>query len=406
MNINKTDTLKKVSLNERLKLSSYISKIDSVAKSEAGETLGSVVSLVASSHTPVFIFTKENEFLGMISPYQVLSLDKDPYTTHVSSIVVNPPYITLNTALYDVAAYMLESRVYVLPIFTEEKQLSGAIHIKQIFQEILKDKELLDYISSIITSHDPVVAHSNSLVGDIYTLMHKKGVSRVVLVDDEGNLDGIVSRNDLLKAFMQPAPKERFGKNGVRPTDRAFDVEKEYRKDTPIKNFSTNIVHSIPVDTAQEEVIKKLLLSEHNCIVLVNKSNKPVGFISVRDILLGFDSLRPEEMVNIIVSNPSTNVSEIELAKAKELLLKFGQKMKKRIAIEKIEVNFEEPKYPTGGTSIFNTSIMISPVAGAKIISKTKNSDFISSIRSATSQIEKEQRRSGITWAQSKHTQR
>jgi len=406
MDKNRTDRLKKDSINDRFKLSSYISPVDSVVRSDDGETLGTVLSLVVSTHTPIFIFSKNDEFLGLISPHQALYSRKHPYTTLVSSIAVKPPYITIKTPLYEVASHMLENRVYTLPLFDDDKQLMGAVHIRQVFQGLLKDKDLLKYISFITKPHTPITAINNFSVGDIYDLMHEKEVSRIVLVDDNGNLDSIVSRNDLLKAFMKPTEKQRFGKNGFQPTDRAFDEEKKYRKDSPIKKYATSDVNSLLNDAGEEEIIKKLLSTQHNSIVLVDKNNKPVGFLSMHDILAGLASLRPENKINLIISNPSSNVTDSDLMKAKELLSKFGEKMVKRVAIEKIEVHFEEPKYPTGGTSIYNTTIIITPVAGAKIISKTKNRDFMSSIRSATAQIEKEQRRSSITKAESKHTQK
>ncbi|CAN5278012.1 hypothetical protein BH10PAT1_BH10PAT1_7140 [soil metagenome] len=398
--------LKKDSVNDRFKLSSYISSVDSVVKSGTEETLGSVLSLVASSHIPVFIFTKEDEFFGLISPYQALYSGKHQYTAHVSSLVVKPQYITLKTPLYDVASYMLESRIYVLPLFSEDRKLTGTIHIKQVIKGILKDKDLLKYIASTIKSHAPITAKSDSSVGDIYAKMQEKEVSRVILVNNNGNLDGIVSRNGLLKAFTKPTEKQRFGKNGSQPTNRAFDEEKKYRKNSPVKNYATDMVNSLPSGTSQEEIINKLLSTQHNSVVLTDKNNKPVGFLSMHDILVGLASLRPEPTVNLIISRPSTNVTEGDFTKAKELLSKFGQKMNKRIAIDKIEVHFEEPKFPTGGTSIYNTTIIITPIAGTKIISKTKNKNFLESIYSAIAQIEKEQRRSGITRSESKHTQK
>lgn len=164
------------------------------------------------------------------------------------------------------------------------------------------------------------------------------------------------------------------------------------------------MVNFLPDDVTQEKIIKKLLSTQHNSIVLIDKNNKPVGFLSMHDILVGLASLRPEETINLIMAKPTNNVSEHDVKEAEEILTRFGQKMNRRIAIDKIEVTFEEPKTSTGGRVLFNTSLFISPVVGAKIISKTKSRSFIDGVHSAIAQIEKQQRRSGISKADTQHT--
>jgi len=299
---------------------------------------------------------------------------------------------------------MLEARVYILPLFDENKQIVGVIDSKDIFQNLIQDKDLLTFISSTVKAHTPITANGNSSVGDIFQTMRDKNVSRVVLIDDNGVLSGIVSRKDLHNALMKPTDKQRFGKNATAQTDRAFDTEKESRGDDPIEKYATSNVHTLRSDTKQEEIIKQLITSEHNSIVLIEKYQKPVGFLSMRDVLAGLESLRPEATINIIMTKPTRNVSEDDVKEAEEVLLIFGKKMNKRIAIDKIEVTFDEPKSPSEESILFNTTLIVSPIAGLKIVSQTKNSSFIDGIHSAIAQIEKQERRSGLSREDTRHT--
>ncbi|NCS32680.1 CBS domain-containing protein, partial [bacterium] len=168
--------------------------------------------------------------------------------------------------------------------------------------------------------------------------------------------------------------------------------------------YATSNVHTLRSDTNQEEIIKQLIESEHNSIVLIEKYQKPVGFLSMRDILAGLELLEPKETINIIMTKPTHNVSKDDVKEAEEILSLFGKKMNKRIAIEKIEVTFEEPKTPDENSIIFNTTLIVSPVAGLKIVSKTKNSSFIDGIHAAIAQIEKQERRSGLSREDSRLT--
>ena len=78
MNTQTNTNIEDDSAKKPFDISSYISSIDDVIKSEADDTLGSVMPLLQSSHSPLFVFTKENEFLGLISPYEALYTHRYP----------------------------------------------------------------------------------------------------------------------------------------------------------------------------------------------------------------------------------------------------------------------------------------------------------------------------------------
>jgi predicted transcriptional regulator len=397
-------TIKATALaKNRFGISSFVSSLNSVTKADADDALGSVLPQVVSSHSPLFIFSKENEFLGLVSPYQALYSRRYPHTTKVSSIASMPPYILKESQLFDVASFMLESRIYALPLFDENKKIVGVIHAEDLFKNLTNDPDLLTHMSASIKSRSPVTANNSVSVGEVFKIMKDKQVSRVILVDDRGNLSGIVSRKDLLNVFMKPTQKQRFGKNGIAQTNRAFDKEKEYRTDDPIKNYATERVFTLPHQTEQEEIIKQLLDSKHNSVVIINNSKKPVGFLSMHDVLAGLASSRPQESINLILTKPSSNVSEDDIQEVEEIMTAFGQKLNKKISIDKIEVTVEEPKTPTGGSILFNTTVIISPVAGAKMISKTNSRSYVEGIYSAIDQIKKQERRSGISKVDSQY---
>jgi len=390
--------------NNRLKITSYISPLESIIKSDSNEKLGTVLSLISSSHVPIFVFAKDTKFLGLISLYETRYIHSYPYSTKAASVVMTPPHIAEKTPLYTVATRMLETHLYTLPVFNDDKTLIGVIDGKNMLKNILQDKDLLETVISSIKPHDPHTISQNATIGEVRSLMKNKNISRVVLIDDGGKLAGIISRQDLLDSSMKPTDKQRFGKNGNPQTDRAFDREKEFRDDDSITAYATYNVHKIQFDARLETIIEKLLTSVHGSIVLTDNDQKPVGFLSLRDLLTVVSSLEPTDTIPLMMSNPSDNVSDEDLKKAEEHLGNFGRKMNKRMAIEKIEIHFEEPKYPSGGTVEFNTSLIVTPVAGSSLIAKTKRADFLDSIQAATAQIEKQERRSDVTKKESLYT--
>ena len=374
-------------------ITDLIKPLDEIARSSPDKTLGSVLSQVNSSHSAVFVFDNKNQFVGLISPQKTLYSSNYPYSTKISSILFKPPTITKNTPLYEVTKHMHATRIYSLPIFTAEGLVEGVIHAKDILNYIINIADVLQFIGSVIKPHHPITAHRNSTVKDIYHLMRGKRISRVILVDDERDLAGIVSRSDLMHAFTKPTPKRRFPKEGTYIGFYSLAGEKKFRKEESIRKYYTALVDLMPVNTQKEKIVTHLIASPHNSIVLVDRSNKPTGFLSTHDLLQAVSLLRPEEEVPLIMKNPSYSVSSNELELAKEYLTQFGKKLKKRMTIEKIEVAAEESKNPTEQTIEFNTTLIVTPTTGKSLVAVTKQRGFLDGIQEATTLIEKQRRR-------------
>ncbi len=380
----------------------YVSSLESVVRSDAQDSLGSVLSLVHSSHEAVFIFTNKNEFLGLVSPYKTLYSSNYPYTTKVSSIVFNPPTITEETPVYEVVEQMLATKIYVLPVFSKDGELQSVIYGKDILQGIMQDPGLLQFVSSNIRPRTPITAPITASVGDIFHSLKEKGVSRMIVVDAEGDLAGIVTRRDLMRSLIKPTAKMRFPNEGTYVGFYSLAGEKKFRKEESIRKYYTAFVDSLPETTPLEKIVTHLSTSRYSSIVLVDKQNKPTGFLSTRDILQAIALLRPEEEIPLIIKKPSNSVSDKELEDATEHLARFGKKLKKRMGIEKIEVASEEPKNAKGDTKAFNTTVIVTPVAGKAFVAVTKRRSFMDGIQEATALIEKQRRRSGFSKEETK----
>lgn len=379
-----------------LTIKKYISPLTSIIRGKADDTLGRVLSHVNSSHEAVFIFDNDNKFLGLISPFKTLYSSNYPYTTKVSSIIFNPPTITGETFVYQVAEYMLATRIYVLPVFNKKGELKGVISIKDILQEVVKDSSLINFISNKVKTHRPVTAPIDASVKEVFHSLKEKGVSRMVLVDAEERLAGIVTRSDLMQTLIKPTSKMRFPKEGSHAGFYSLAGEKTFRKDKPIGKYLTRLVDSLPKGVSKIEIVTHLISSSHDSVVLIDKQNKPTGFLSMRDILKAISLLRPEVYISLSIKKPSNSVNHKELEQARKYLEVFGKKLKKRIKIEKIEVSSEEPKSPEGRTKVFNITVIVTLDGGKSFVVVTKNRKYIDGIQSATKLIEKQYRRSKI----------
>ncbi|HEX5447643.1 MAG TPA: CBS domain-containing protein [Candidatus Saccharimonadales bacterium] len=385
----------RINSNYSYDISELIVPIERVPKSSPDKNLGSVLAQSDSSHAPVFIF-KDEKFLGLVSPHQTLYSGNYPYSTKVSSVLFHPPRITGKTPIHETVGHMLETKLYILPVFGDNGSPTGIIRGKGILQYAAGDPRLLRFMSRSISIRRPITAHVNSSVRDIYRILKENAISRVVLVNDANALAGIITRHDLMDAFIKPTAKRRFAPEGTVMGFYSRAGEKKYRQDQPANRYTTGMVDNLPDSTPIRKVVLRLIESPYNSIVLVDKRFRPSGFLSMHDLLQTIAQLRPEEEIPLIIKKPGGRISKKELETVKTFLTKFGRKLKERMAVEKITVSTEELKNTRGLTREYSTSLVVTPIAGEPLIAKVNDYKFLDSIQSATTLIEKQRRRTGL----------
>lgn len=385
----------RINSNYSYDISELIASLDLVPKSSPEKNLGSVLAQSDSSHSPVFIF-KGDEFLGLVSPYRTLYSGNYPYTTKVSSILLHPPRIKEKTSIHEAVGHMLATKLYTLPVFGDNGLPRGIISGKDILQYAAGDSRLLRFVSRSINIHQPITAHANSSVGEIYSLIKERDVSRIVLVDDAGALSGIVTRHDLMDAFIKPTAKRRFAPEGTAMGFHSRAGEKKYREDESAAKYAVGMVDNLPDSSPKRKIVLRLIASPYNGIVLIDKAFRPTGFLSIHDLLQTISQLRPHEEIPLVMKKPRSQVPAQELEAAENHLIQFGLKLKERMAVEKIAVSTEKLKNTLGIAREFYTTLAVTPVAGEPLIAKVSERNFLDSIQSATTLIEKQRRRTGL----------
>lgn len=372
----------------------YITSLDGIVRSTADTLLGSVLSQGGSSHEPVFVFDDADAFIGLVAPFETVFGSNHPPTTKLSSLTVMPPTITAETPVHQVAEFMLAAKVYTLPVTDADGGMVGVVRAVDILGEMKTNPALLEFVSEHIAKHDPITAPINAVVKDVFHTLKERGVSRMILTSDTGTLAGIVTRGDLLPSQLKPADRERVADEGTQAGLRSATGEKEYRLEEPVTKYATTLVDTKRADTPVPKLISHLLDSEHNNVVLVDADNKPVGFLSTRDMLLALTKLRPQTSINIMLKKPSDAVTDEELDKATQYLEQWAQKLNVRMPIQKIELTSQEPKNTAGVTKKFNVTLIVTPDGGSPLVADVKDRDYLDGIREATNRIETQQRRS------------
>jgi CBS domain-containing protein len=147
------------------------------------------------------------------------------------------------TSAIDIATELLNGRYSGIPITDDNGKVVGVVTEFDLIQYLCRGNELIHLRAEDIIQQEPITTGVNTSLFDILKLMLDNHIMRVPVTDEE-RLVGIVSRCDILKAYIKPDsltrdPEEHFGqflvKEGiVTETDVVNALNIQKKRTTPI----------------------------------------------------------------------------------------------------------------------------------------------------------------------------
>ncbi len=229
------------------------------------------------------------------APCHVLLVRPRPAVLHVRDVMVpGVSSVTPETPLAEVVELLLRRNVKAVPVVDARRQVVGTItggdllrrgdlDLRLSIQQELDAETLRDRLAALAQSRKSareVMTHPVRTVEadvDLATairLMAERRVKRLPVVDRRGQLIGIVSRADVLRAIaaLPEAPEQAED----RALGRAGTVGDAVIAEVPV----------VSPDALAEDVLVKLVESRLRRVVVVGADGRVLGLISDRDLLL------------------------------------------------------------------------------------------------------------------------
>jgi len=237
-------------------------------------TLGQVLANLSSSHDAAFIMDGD-KFLGVINPYYTQFKSNYPPKTKVANCLFHPPKLEPDTPLSDIARFMLESRIYFLPVVDNDKLL-GIATIRRLMKAISKDKSLAKKLGDLVRPKKLTTITKDTPLNKARSLLTKSKISRLPVVNDQGRLIGLITRYDLREAFISPQTSQSFlSRSG----------EKVQKSDEPINKYMIRNVFTISPSKNGHNIVSTMLDQNIGSVILVNHKYQPTGIVTYRDVL-------------------------------------------------------------------------------------------------------------------------
>jgi CBS-domain-containing membrane protein len=131
-------------------------------------------------------------------------------------------------------------------------------------------------------------AREDTTFKELVGLLASRGVSALPVLDDQGQVAGVVSEVDLLR-------KEEFQESGKRPPRWRHRNSRAKAAGVTAKDVMTSPALTIGPDATVVDAAKALLLHHVKRMPVVDSGNNLAGIVSQRDLLRVF--LRPDEEI-------------------------------------------------------------------------------------------------------------
>lgn len=229
---------------------------------------------------------KGEDYAGYADKKSLVKSRTDLSKTKLASIIKRVPILSREMNLIQMAKAFIDADARTLPVF-EGKKLLGVIHSKDVVYEI-KDSLKKFSASDFATTRNLVVLEETDQIGNAIHQMHGRKVDRAPVVDEKRNFMGIVTIIDLQIFLLKLDGSGIRCSKGSKVKSGRGAVEPKKAIGLPVKNIMSSLnCCTSSSDESVFNIIKKMHeCNASSCVLL--EENRPVGIITVHDILNGF----------------------------------------------------------------------------------------------------------------------
>ena len=133
--------------------------------------------------------------------------------------------------------------------------------------DTLQPCQQADRISELMTPK-PITTSPETLVADVFELMEERRIRHIPVVDDEGELQGIVSQRDLVS----------HAGAGVHPTPRDWD-------EATVAEVMNEAVDTVSSKCCAAEAARHMLRTKRGSLPVVDRKLRVIGIVTEADFV-------------------------------------------------------------------------------------------------------------------------
>jgi len=267
------------------------------------DTVSSLIGQMERHDECYAVVFENNNYKGIVAKKWLLSSRIDPASMKIRNLLTHRsksktpffvPKLSPDTELKEIARLMATADVHALPVIGIEhkkEHVIGMVHAEDVIAALrtFYVRVRADELGSMKL----VTIQENEEIGKAINLMSKQNIGRVVVVDSQNKLIGIIGLTDIiLDVSVFPRTRMHMSKAGSHQKGKrtGFGVgEKTNILTLPVHNILTHVPNcaTAPPEESVAQIIDTMVEDDISSVVLVKK-DIPVGIITIKDILEDF----------------------------------------------------------------------------------------------------------------------
>ena len=267
---------------------------------EKTQSLGSIKDFMEEQGLRAVAVEHDGEFKGAISYRELIRhAQYNPGSSKLEKVIHNPPEFEASDSLVEVAKLRIESGRKLL-VALEGDKLKGLIADQEFLDVSGRIKEFENYSTRNLASNDLIEVFEEDPLDKARNLMLDKNISRLPVLDSEGELTGIIRSTDLLKMIV---PQESQSDSGSGPRSFDGDLEGSGEKESMSNITVDQVMNTTPVTNegfgpANEAV--EMMQKREQTDVIVTDDSYPEAIVTVKDFV---DYIRDQGQHNMVLVN-------------------------------------------------------------------------------------------------------
>lgn len=312
---------------------------------DADERLGKVRSIFERENPKGIVVTEEGDYEGIINQRQLIqSHIKDG--AKVRGLVRSAPKVERHEDVREVARVLVESNAKIAPVF-EGETLWGVVTEDAILDAVLENLATLT-VEDIYTE-DVITVTEDTHIGRVINLLREHGISRLPVLDDDGDISGMVTTHDIAEFAVRDMERQQKGdRSGDR--DRILDI--------PVYDIMNSPVATTTVEDTVDTAVGRMLENDYAGLVVTPEGEDRAvsGIITKTDVLRALTYTEQDHMDVQI-----TNIHLVETLARDAIRQRIEEVADKyqKMQVQHAHVRFHKHKEKKRGTPLIQSQIRL-----------------------------------------------
>lgn len=277
----------------------------------------------------------------------------NPERTKLSKVMHQAPEFDADGSLVELADLRINSGRKLL-VHTSGDKLKGVIGDQEFVEAFSDTEEIEDVGTRDIHTYDLIKVFEQDSLEEARHIMLDNNVSRLPVLDKNGNLTGILHSTDLLQTMVSRQAPDAGGTSGSRSGTNEVNIaggnEKERMSEIPVIELMQRNVFTADEHMKGDKAIQQMVENETHEIIFVN-DRYPESIVAVKDFIELVAELAPGNTV--LVSLTGLDVSEEKAAVHNKIRTQIqgslGRKLERpqelKLVVKKAEKDGKKHRY-------------------------------------------------------------